>query len=454
LDEPSQSLNLIFIILQIFKGLSFEALIYFAIVLILIVCSGLVSGSEVAFFSLEPKDLESLSEEDDKSSRQVMDLLEKPKKLLATILIANNFVNIGIIILSSVLTELLFDFSSSPLLGFLIKVIAITFILLLTGEVIPKVYANQNALRISQIMSFPILIGSKLFNPLSQILIRSTKLIDNRFNKKQSTISISDLTNALELTKDEETEQDEQKILEGIVRFGNTDVKQIMTSRVDILAVDKSLSYKELSNEVLDAGYSRVPVFDQSFDKIEGVIYLKDLIPYIDETEAFDWCKLIRAPYFVPENKKIDDLLNEFREKKIHMAIVVDEFGGTSGVVTLEDVLEEIVGEISDEFDTEDLTYSRLDKHTFIFDGKTPLNDLYRILEIDGQDFEESKGEADTVAGFIIEIAERIPKAKEHVPFLNYDFEIEVADNRRISTIKVRINEKKENETLGDESTS
>ena len=372
MDEPSQSLNLIFIILQIFKGLSFEGLIYFAIVLILIVCSGLVSGSEVAFFSLEPKDLESLSEEDDKSSRQVMDLLEKPKKLLATILIANNFVNIGIIILSSVLTELLFDFSSSPLLGFLIKVIAITFILLLTGEVIPKVYANQNALRISQIMSFPILIGSKLFNPLSQILIRSTKLIDNRFNKKQSTISISDLTNALELTKNEETEQDEQKILEGIVRFGNTDVKQIMTSRVDILAVDKSLSFKELSNEVLDAGYSRVPVFDQSFDKIEGVIYLKDLIPYIDETEAFDWCKLIRAPYFVPENKKIDDLLNEFREKKIHMAIVVDEFGGTSGVVTLEDVLEEIVGEISDEFDTEDLIYSRLDKHTFIFDGKTP----------------------------------------------------------------------------------
>ncbi len=441
LDDPSQSTQILLILLQVFKGISLEVIVYFLIVLVLIVCSGLVSGSEVAFFSLEPKDHESLSEQDNKSSKQVLQLLERPKALLATILIANNFINIGIIIISSVLTEMLFDFSQSPIIGFIIKVIAITFILLLMGEVIPKVYANQNSLRISQIMSFPILFLRKAFTPLSQVLIRSTNVIDKKFNRSQPSISINDLTNALELTKEDDVEKDEHKILEGIVRFGNTDVKQIMTSRIDVLAVDKQLDFEEMCNELLDAGFSRVPVYDQSFDKIAGVIYLKDLLPYIDEDKSFEWQKLIRSPYFVPENKKIDDLLNEFRDKKIHMAVVVDEFGGTSGVVTLEDVLEEIVGDISDEFDTDDLIYSKLDDNTFIFDGKTPLNDLYRILEIDGDDFEDRKGESDTIAGFIIEIAERIPSPKEIITFNNYDFEIEAADKRKISTLKVKVNE-------------
>lgn len=429
------------ILLQVFKGFSLEVVVYIAIIVLLIVCSGLVSGSEVAFFSLEPKDHASLSELDTKSSRQVISLLERPKKLLATILIANNFINIGIIILSSVLTELLFDFSAYPILGFAIKVIAITFVLLLLGEVVPKVYANQNSLRISQLMSQPIVVLSTLFYPLSQLLIQSTRIIDRRFNTKQSNISISDLTNALELTKDEDHEKDEHKILEGIVRFGNTDVKQIMTSRVDVMAVEKHLNFEELSLELLHAGFSRVPVYDQSFDKIEGVIYLKDLIPYIEENKTFEWQKLVRSPYFVPENKKIDDLLNEFREKKIHMAIVVDEFGGTSGIITLEDVLEEIVGDISDEFDNEELVYSKLDDNTFIFDGKTPLNDVYRILDIEGQEFEDMKGEADTIAGFIIEIAERIPRAQEVIVFKQYTFTIEAADRRRISTVKISMHE-------------
>ena len=450
MEEPSPSIESLTIMLQIFQGISFESLIYFLIIIVLILCSGLVSGSEVAFFSLEPRDHEELSEQDTKSSKQVLELLARPKKLLATILIANNFINIGIIILSSVLTEMLFDFSEVPLLGFIIQVIAITFILLLMGEVIPKVYANQNSLRISQVMSFPILILSKAFNPLSQVLIRSTRLIDSRFNRKQPVISVNDLTNALELTKEEDVEQDEQKILEGIVRFGNTDVKQIMTSRIDVMAVDRNLNFEELSLELLNAGFSRVPVYDESFDRIVGVIYLKDLLPYIDEEKDFDWQQLIRSPYFVPENKKIDDLLNEFREKKIHMAVVVDEFGGTSGVVTLEDILEEIVGDISDEFDTEDLIYSKLDEKTYIFDGKTPLNDIYRILNIDGHSFEERKGEADTVAGFIIEIAERIPNVKEVIPFLDYSFEIEAADKRRISTVKMTIHESATNSNKVD----
>lgn len=439
--EPPPELLLHIELLSILKSFSLETLLEITIMVVLLGLSGLISGSEVAFFSLDPKDISELENDSKKANTQILDLLQFPKRLLATILIANNLVNVAIIILSTAIINNLFDFSEYAILGFIIQVVVVTFLLLLFGEVIPKIYSNRNSKKITQIMASPLLILRKIFLPLSLALVRSTNFIGNRLQKKSDNISVDELSHALELTADEDADEDEQKILKGIVKFGNTDVKQIMTSRIDVFSLEVSESFDNIIALILDSGYSRIPVYKDNFDSIEGLLYVKDLLPHIDASPNFKWQELLRQPFFVPENKKIDDLLDEIRQKKVHLAIVVDEYGGTSGIVTLEDIIEEIVGDISDEFDDDNLTYSKLDNHNYIFEGKTLLNDLYRLLDIDGEPFENVKGDADTLAGFVIEQAGHIPVKGDSIEFKNFVFSIEAADLRRISSIKVTIKE-------------
>ncbi|MGV6862322.1 MAG: gliding motility-associated protein GldE [Putridiphycobacter sp.] len=409
------------------------------ILILLIFASAMVSGSEVAFFSLNPVDVEDLEKNQIKSAKTTLELLDKPKDLLATILITNNFINISIVILSTYLSDQIF--SNNPYKIF-IDVVAITFIILLFGEVIPKVYATRNSLKLSQIMATPLKIIGRTFpiNIIRKALVSSTSFLSNLGANNKVEVSSDDLEHAIHLTKETSENNEDHKILEGIVKFGSKDVKQIMKPRTEVVAFEIETNYNDIYEGILEAGYSRIPIYRDSFDKIEGVLFVKDLIPYTDEAENFDWQKLIREPYFVPETKKLDDLLQSFQEKKMHMAFIVDEFGGTSGIATLEDVLEEIVGDISDEFDQEDLSYSKLDEHTFVFEGKTPLVDFYRVIDIKGNLFEEAKGESDTLAGFVIEQASKILLKDEQIDFENYTFIVESADKRKINRIKVIIN--------------
>jgi gliding motility-associated protein GldE len=398
----------------------------------------MVSGSEVAFFSLTPTDLEELNGSETKRSKTLGKLIEQPKSLLASILIANNFINVGIVILSAYITAGLFDFTNSPLLGFIFNVVVITFLILMFGEVLPKVYANSNAVAFALFMASPIMGVRKTMSPLISGLVWVSNLFENQ-NKRGKSLSVNDLEHALELTDEDATTDDEHKILQGIVKFGSTTVKQIMKPRTDVVALDVQYSYEEVMNVIVSHGFSRIPVYAESFDEIKGILYIKDLLPYIEVEDTFDWKQLIREPFYVPEYKKIDDLLKEFQEKKIHLAIVVDEFGGTSGIITLEDVIEEIVGEINDEFDDEDLVYSKLDDKNYVFEGKTPLNDFYKVLDIDGDDFEDSKGDSDSLAGFILEISGQFPDKNDVLTFNQYTFTIEALEKRRIQRIKVTI---------------
>ncbi len=420
--------------------------------LVLLLASAMISGSEVAFFSLSPSDKKDLENSDGRSEKRVIQLLEMPNRLLATILIANNFVNVAIIILSTYVTEGLLNFEHYPLLGFLFQVVIVTFLLLLMGEIIPKVRANKNSLRFALFMGFPLYLLIKLFYPLSTLLIRTSARLNKNSKSKSSNISVDELSHMLELTEDDH-DQEDKKILTGIVRFGNTDAKQIMTSRMDVVAFDTETNYKDLLDGILESGFSRIPIYEESFDQIKGLIYIKDLLPHIDAEKDFKWQELLRDPMFVTENKKIDDLLSEFQSEKMHLAIVVDEYGGTSGIVSLEDILEEIVGEISDEFDDDDLAYSKLDAHNYVFEGKTPLNDIYRVLEIDGSNFERAKGEADTLAGLVLELVGKIPQKNERVKFEDFTFTIEAADPRRIKRIKLTL-PNAETEAEKDENTS
>lgn len=373
-------------------------------------------------------------------------LLEDPHRLLATILIANNFINIVFVILSSFILTAGLNFDAYPVwVEWVVQVGTITFLLLLLGEILPKVYATVNSMKLITLMASPLTFLMKVFNPVSSVLISSTNVINKRFKTRQEDYSVDELEHALELTKDEQTTPDEEKILKGIVRFGNTDVKQIMKPRTEVVSFDFTTSYADLMDELLEEGFSRVPIYKESIDQVVGILYLKDLLPYADSTDL-DWQTLLRAPYFVPENKKLDDLLKEFQTRKMHMAIVVDEYGGTSGIVTLEDILEEIVGDITDEFDDEDILYSKLDEQNYIFEGKTPLVDLYKILEIEGHNFEEAKGEADTLAGFMLELSGRLLVKNEKVNFENYVLTVEAADKRRIKRIKLTLLQTEETE--------
>jgi gliding motility-associated protein GldE len=413
-------------------------IITFSVLLILIFASAMVSGSEVAFFSLTPFDIEELEKNQNKSAKTALELINRPKDLLATILIANNFINISIVILSTYLSDIIFN--KNPYKIF-IDIVVITFVILLFGEVIPKVYATKKGLKLSQMMATPLKFISNLFpvNLLRKGLVSGTSFLTKLSNKKTVDVSSDDLEHAINLTKEKSENNEDHKILEGIVKFGSKDVKQIMKPRTEVQAFEIGTKYKELYQGIVKSGYSRIPIYKKSFDKIEGVLFVKDLIPYIDETNDFKWQNLIREPYFIPETKKLDDLLKSFQERKMHMAFVVDEFGGTSGIVTLEDVLEEIVGDISDEFDQDDISYSKLDDNTYIFEGKTPLVDFYRVLDIDGKVFEEAKGESDTLAGFVIEQAGKILLKDEQIDFENYTFIVESADKKRINRIKVVI---------------
>lgn len=435
------------VVLSVLNPITGEVFVVLLLMLLFIVMSALISGSEVAYFSISSKDKTDLEQEKDKASLRVLSLLERPKKLLATILIANNFINVAIVMFSTfVMNELLNEESISSTWKFVIQVVLVTFIILLLGEVMPKVYATKYKLNLAKIMSSPLNIVQGIVGPLSNLLVASTSVIDKRIKKKRENISVDDLGYALDLTGDITSNKEEKKILEGIVKFGQTDVKQIMTPRMDVKAIEFNSNYQEVLDSVVDAKYSRIPVYEDTFDTIKGVLYIKDLLPYLDEKEAFDWRKLIRKAKFVPENKKLDDLLKDFQEQKRHIAVVVDEYGGSSGIVTLEDILEEIVGDITDEFDDDDVVFSKLDENTYVFEGKTALMDVYRVLSIDGDDFENAKGEADTIAGFCIEQAGKILLKNERVQFKNYTFIIEAADKRRIKQVKIIIEKVEENE--------
>ncbi|MES2285067.1 MAG: gliding motility-associated protein GldE [Bacteroidota bacterium] len=411
-------------------------------ILALLVIVALVSAAESAFFSLTPTEMEELKTSGTKTDEKILSFIDTPKRLLATLLISVNFLSIAIVILNSTFIfgeEGLFDFSLSPLLGFIIQVVVITFLILLVGEVTPKIYATQNSLRATRALVYFVQFLQGLFYPISSFLIFSTSLLDKVIKPRTHNISIGELSQALDLTNDEDMPEEDQKILQGIVKFGNTDVKQIMKPRVDVTAYEFGTGYKKLLEDITNFGFSRMPIYKETLDNIAGVLYTKDLLQYLNNTDDFKWQEIIRPPFYVPENKKIDDLLREFQHKKIHLAIVVDEYGGTSGIVTLEDVIEEIVGEINDEFDDDDLTYSKLDDSNFVFEGKAHLNDVYRIIEIDGEEFEDVKGEADTLAGLIIEIEGRIPTKNEKIKFKNLIFTIESADNRKVKRVKITV---------------
>jgi gliding motility-associated protein GldE len=409
------------------------------ILFILLILSALISGAEVAFFSLSHTDLNRASESKSSKEKAVVALLERPKKLLATILVSNNFINILIVLLFAYIGDFLFAEIASGLLKFLIEVILVTFLILLFGEVLPKLYASRNSLKFAAIMAYPLKVLLSLLSFISFPLLSLTNVIENNLGKQKSSLSVEKLSQALGLTSNETTTKDDQKILRGIVSFGNTETGQIMTPRIDIFALSKEETYENVVAKIVNEGFSRNPVYDENIDEIIGVLYAKDLLPYID-VENFEWQKLIREPYFVPENKKLDDLLKEFQEKKNHLAIVVDEYGGTSGIVTLEDVIEEIVGDISDEYDQDDAPYSIIDENNFLFDGKINLKDFYKILEIeDNYLFEENKGESETLAGFILEIHGRFPRKQEIITFFEYSFKVEIMDKKRIKQVKVTI---------------
>ena len=430
------------IFLNIFQSFSIPLGIGLAIMLLLIILSALMSGSEVAFFSITASDKINLEEEETANNNRILLLLSTPKKLLATILIANNFINVAIVMVSTFVADNLINTNAlSGTSQFIIHVVLITFIILLFGEVIPKVYATKYNVKFAKAMALPIHYMSIIFKPISQLLISSTSIIDKRVTKKTNAVSVDELEHALDLTKDSVETEEEKKILEGIVQFGNTDVKQIMTPRTDVIAIDYSNDFTTLLKEIKNSTFSRLPVYEDSIDNVNGILYIKDLIPYIEKKKNFKWNHLIRDPKFVPENKKLDDLLKEFQEEKKHIAIVVDEYGGTSGIVSLEDVLEEIVGDITDEFDEEDLVYSKLDDLNYVFEGKTTLIDMYRTMNIDGDEFEKMKGEADTIAGFCIEQAGKILLKNEKLSFDKYTFTVEAADKRRLKQVKVTIND-------------
>jgi len=403
-----------------------------------LLCSAMVSASEVALFSLTQQDLNTLSEEDSSKANLISKLLQRPKKLLATILVANNFSHIGVVIVFSFVGNDIFSAIESPILKFVVEVILITFLILLFGEVLPKIYASRNNIQFSKFVANPLSILDKLLSPISFPMRAISDYLHEKLGMQKSNISVEQLSQALGLTSTEDTTSEEQKILEGIVSFGNTDTKQVMSPRIDIFALEMEETFAEIYEKIVDKGYSRIPVYRDNIDHIEGVLFVKDLIPHINKRE-FDWNKLIREPFFVPENKKLDDLLKEFQSKKSHLAIVVDEYGGTSGLVSLEDIIEEIVGDISDEFDDENLNYSQIDDKNFLFEGKINLKDFYRIVDVDEEIFEISKGEAETLAGFILEILGNFPKKGQKIHFTNVHFTIEAVDKKRIKQLKVTL---------------
>lgn len=404
---------------------------------VLLFFSALISGAEVALFSLLKSDIDTGLDEQPQAFNIISKLLERPKKLLATILVANNFINIGIVILFAYLGETLFKNVEIAWVRFLLEVVVITFLILLFGEIVPKIYASRNRIKFAVFMSIPLKVLDVVFSPISLPMRHITLAIHQKLGKQKSNLSVDQLSQALELTTHSDTSVEEHKILQGIVSFGNTDTKQVMRPRMDIFALNEDQKFLEIIPEIIENGYSRIPVYREKIDTVTGILYVKDLLPYIDRKQ-FNWTSLIREPFFVPENKKLDDLMVEFQEKKVHLAVVVDEYGGTSGLVSLEDVIEEIVGDISDEFDDDDVIYTKIDDKNYLFEGKTTLKNFYKIALIDDDSiFEDHKGEAETLAGFILEVAGIFPRLKSKINFKNFVFTIEALDKKRIKEIKV-----------------
>jgi gliding motility-associated protein GldE len=411
------------------------------IILLLLFCSALISGAEIAYFSLTPAQLKEIKSKDTPVNKVILEHLKAPKRLLATILITNNFINVGIVILSTYVSSRLFDFTLYPVFGFLVEIVVITFVLLLFGEIMPKIYANQKQILFAVWVALPLKILTKVFYPVSSLLMSTTRVIDKKLARQGQSISMSDLSDAIDLTVESGTPPEETKILKGIVRFSDITVSEIMRSRMDVVAVDITLPFNKVIEVVVESGYSRIPAFEESFDSIKGVLYVKDLLPFLNNDDHFNWTTLLRPSFFVPENKKINDLLQEFQEKKIHLAIVVDEYGGTSGIVTMEDIIEEIIGEITDEFDTPEdgIGFKKLDSNNYIFEGKTSINDFCKVTGFDDDVFDEIKGDADSIAGIILELLGEIPEKGQDILYRNFNFKIISADKRRIKQIKVTL---------------
>jgi gliding motility-associated protein GldE len=424
---------------SVLLDIDWYATIGIIVLLILLVCSALISGTETAFFSLSRSDLE---KEEHRNAKLVMDLLQTPKRLLATILISNNFINILFILIFTYLGDYFFVNFSSPLIKFLLEIVLVTFLILLFGEVLPKVYASRNAYSFASFMAKPMVLLNTLLYFLSKPLMNLTGIVERQLSKKQTDFSVEVLSQALELTSKGATTKEEKKILQGIVNFGNTETSQIMCPRMDIFALASNEEFHSITEKIIKKGQSRIPVYEDNIDNIIGILYTKDLIPHLNK-KTFQWKKIIREAFFVPENKKLDDLLKEFQDLKNHLAIVVDEYGGTSGLITLEDIIEEIVGDISDEFDNQDLTYSKVNDTCYVFEGKTTLKDFYKVLPIGELDFEDSKFEAETLAGFILELTGKFPKKKDIIKYKGYTFEIEAIDKKRIKQVKVNLPIKK-----------
>ena len=412
--------------------------IQWLVVLVLLVCSALISGTEVAFFYLQLKSLEEDDQSSDIALQRVITLLKNPKRLLATILVANNFINIAIVLVFAVLSDSFLGEIENPILMLIIEVGIITGLILIFGEILPKVYANRNALQFSKRMSLVISILDRyLLFWITYPMSKTTTFLEKRLGDQKNQFSVDKLSQALELTGDHETTSDEQRILEGIVNFGNTDTREVMCPRMDMFALSDELTLEEILPVILEQGFSRIPVFQEKKDNIKGILYTKDLLPNLDNPN-FVWQDILKPPIYVPENKKLDDLLKEFQQKKIHLAIVVDEYGGTSGLISLEDIMEEIVGDISDEFDEESLSYSKLDEKTYVFEAKISLKDFFKVIHLEETElFESVKGDSETLAGLLLEIAKRFPKKGQKIRFERYIFTVEEIDQMRIKQVKV-----------------
>ncbi len=415
-------------------------IIAFLVILALLLLSALVSGAEAAIFSLSPTEISKVKNSRSKQNRTLEKLLGMPEKLLATILVTNNLLNIGIIVISAYVSSTLFDFSNAEVLGFVIEVVVITLVIVFFCEILPKIYSIRYSGKVARFMAIPLEIAEKFCRPVNYLLIHSTSWLQDKFTNQSRPISMDVLSDALDLTQQGIGE--DKNILEGIVKFGNIDAREIMTPRVDVVGVSAQIRFKKLIDCIVDSGYSRMPVFAQDLDNIKGIIYIKDLLPFLDKPDSFNWQSLMRPAYYIPENKKIDDLLKEFQTTKIHMAVVIDEYGGTLGIITLEDILEEIVGEIEDESDNEELSYKKLDEFNFLFEGKTLLNDFVKVFNLEQETFDEVKGEADTLAGLILELKGELPRKNDVINCRGMVFTIRSVDQRRIRQIQVTLKDK------------
>jgi putative hemolysin len=436
MDDPYPSYYLIAQIIEpSFSYLFVNGLLF----ILLLIASALISGSEVAFFSLSNEDLSTIQDQDPIRGKAVAKLLESPKNLLSTVLILNNLINIGIVTLTTFVTWSLFGTNATGIVIVLVQTIGVTFAIVFFGEIVPKVYANKAKIGFSLFMATSLSFFSSLLRPFSTLLMAFSDLIERRIQKKGYSLSVNEINQALELTT-EDTPEEEREILRGIVNFGTLTVKQVMKSRMEITAVEMDMDFHELMDKINKSGYSRIPVYEETIDSIQGILYIKDLLPHIDRDETFEWKELIRKSFFVPENKKVDSLLKEFQQRRVHMAIVVDEYGGTSGLVTFEDLIEEIIGEINDEFDdTDDIFFQEIDPATFIFEGKVSLNDFCKKLDLDPQIFEDVKGESESLGGLLLELNSKFPKNGTKIIFQDFEFTVLAVDARKIKKVKVHL---------------